>query len=177
MRRGCNRRRNTWGIVNLLVAAWVVEASAAAAGTNHSNRGTVELSSRASLPGDVVFDGVVQAFFTRSSYDQVLAAMPLRTYSGSRRSVWQLHTVIRGPGPLTRNQRPISYTWTYAGDTRGSGSGRIRPRPAANGQRRKRHARRRQSTTFAVRSAMPTETSRSWATSLKRGWFGMSLEA
>jgi hypothetical protein len=58
------------------VAAWVVEASAAAAGTNRSNRGTVELSSRASLPGDVVFDGVVQAFLTRSSYDRVLAAMP-----------------------------------------------------------------------------------------------------
>jgi len=33
------------------------------------------------LPGDIVFDGVVQAFFTRASYCAVMAAVPLDTYS------------------------------------------------------------------------------------------------
>jgi len=34
------------------------------------------------LPGDVVFDGVVQAFFTRESYYAVMAALPMDTYTG-----------------------------------------------------------------------------------------------
>jgi hypothetical protein len=34
------------------------------------------------LPGDVVFDGVVQAFFTRTSYYAVMGAQPSETYSG-----------------------------------------------------------------------------------------------
>jgi hypothetical protein len=33
------------------------------------------------LPGDVVFDGVVQAFFTRDSYYAVMAALPMDTYT------------------------------------------------------------------------------------------------
>ena len=34
------------------------------------------------LPGDIVFDGVVQTFFTRDSYYRVMAAVALDTYSG-----------------------------------------------------------------------------------------------
>src|SRR5918911_2006894 len=34
------------------------------------------------LPGGVVFDGVVQTFFKRSSYYAVMAAVPLDVYSG-----------------------------------------------------------------------------------------------
>jgi hypothetical protein len=34
------------------------------------------------LPGDVVFDGVVQTFFTRGSYYAVMAAVALDAYSG-----------------------------------------------------------------------------------------------
>jgi hypothetical protein len=34
------------------------------------------------LPGNVVFDGVVQAFFTRDSYYAVMGAQPVRMYSG-----------------------------------------------------------------------------------------------
>ena len=34
------------------------------------------------LPGNVVFDGVVQAFFTRDSYYAVMSAQPLDVYSG-----------------------------------------------------------------------------------------------
>ncbi len=35
------------------------------------------------LPGDVVFDGVVQAFFSRASYYAVMGALALATYSGA----------------------------------------------------------------------------------------------
>jgi len=35
------------------------------------------------LPGDVVFDGVVQAFFTRASYYAVMGAVPMDSYTGS----------------------------------------------------------------------------------------------
>jgi hypothetical protein len=34
------------------------------------------------LPGEVVFDGVVQAFFTRESYYAVMAALPMDAYTG-----------------------------------------------------------------------------------------------
>jgi hypothetical protein len=34
------------------------------------------------LPGDIIFDGVVQAFFTRASYYAVMSAQPMDTYSG-----------------------------------------------------------------------------------------------
>jgi hypothetical protein len=35
------------------------------------------------LPGEVVFDGVVQAFFTRESYYAVMAALPMDNYTPS----------------------------------------------------------------------------------------------
>lgn len=35
------------------------------------------------LPGDVVFDGVVQAFFTRASYYEVMGALAFDSYSGA----------------------------------------------------------------------------------------------
>src|SRR4030088_2201506 len=34
------------------------------------------------LPGEVVFDGVVQAFFNRASYYTVMAALPMDRYTG-----------------------------------------------------------------------------------------------
>ena len=33
------------------------------------------------LPGDIVFDGVLQTFFTRASYYAIMAAMPVDGYS------------------------------------------------------------------------------------------------
>jgi hypothetical protein len=35
------------------------------------------------LPGDIIFDGVVQAFFTRASYYTVMGARAVHTYSGA----------------------------------------------------------------------------------------------
>ncbi len=49
------------------------------------------------LPGDVVFDGVVQAFFTRHSYYAVMSAVPLDTYTHSHAR--QMLRVHRHPGP------------------------------------------------------------------------------
>src|SRR5713226_8061633 len=49
------------------------------------------------LPGDIVFDGVVQAFFTRASYYAVMAALPLDTYSGLEAE--RLADVYGDPGP------------------------------------------------------------------------------
>jgi hypothetical protein len=35
------------------------------------------------LPGEIVFDGVVQAFFTRASYYSVMGALEMSAYSGA----------------------------------------------------------------------------------------------
>lgn len=49
------------------------------------------------LPGDVVFDGVVQAFFTRASYDAVMGAVALDIYSAA--ATLELSTLHGHPGP------------------------------------------------------------------------------
>lgn len=49
------------------------------------------------LPGDVVFDGVVQTFFTHGSYYRVMAAVALDAYSGPEAS--SLVTQHGHPGP------------------------------------------------------------------------------
>jgi hypothetical protein len=49
------------------------------------------------LPGDVVFDGVVQAFFNRSSYYTVMSAVALDAYSGPETQ--QLLDAHGHPGP------------------------------------------------------------------------------
>ena len=49
------------------------------------------------LPGEVVFDGVVQTFFKRSSYYQVMAAVALDAYSGPETQ--QLLVAHAHPGP------------------------------------------------------------------------------
>jgi hypothetical protein len=49
------------------------------------------------LPGDVVFDGVVQAFFTRFSYYAVMAAVALDAYSAPETT--RLLGVHAHPGP------------------------------------------------------------------------------
>jgi hypothetical protein len=49
------------------------------------------------LPGDVVFDGVVQTFFTHASYYRVMAAVALDSYSVSETTC--LISMHRHPGP------------------------------------------------------------------------------
>lgn len=49
------------------------------------------------LPGEVVFDGVVQAFFTRASYYTVMAAVPMDTYTTAETR--QLLAAHGHPGP------------------------------------------------------------------------------
>jgi hypothetical protein len=49
------------------------------------------------LPGDIVFDAVVQTFFTRVSYYSVMAAVALDTYS--RRETTRLVAEHGHPGP------------------------------------------------------------------------------
>jgi hypothetical protein len=49
------------------------------------------------LPGEVVFDGVVQTFFTRPSYYVVMAAVALDAYSGPEAR--RLLAAQRHPGP------------------------------------------------------------------------------
>jgi hypothetical protein len=49
------------------------------------------------LPGDVVFDGVVQTFFTRRSYYTVMSAVALDAYSGPQAQ--QLFEAHGHPGP------------------------------------------------------------------------------
>jgi hypothetical protein len=56
------------------------------------------------LPGDVVFDGVVQAFFTRASYYAVMAALPLAAYSGLETQ--RLATARGYPGPWNADAEP-----------------------------------------------------------------------
>ena len=56
------------------------------------------------LPGDVVFDGVVQAFFTRASYYAVMAALPLDTYSGLEAE--RLANAYGYPGPWNADSEP-----------------------------------------------------------------------
>jgi hypothetical protein len=56
------------------------------------------------LPGEVVFDAVVQAFFTRSSYYAVMAALVMDTYTGSEtRGLVDTHG---HPGPWTASWVP-----------------------------------------------------------------------
>jgi hypothetical protein len=58
------------------------------------------------LPGDVVFDGVVQAFFTRESYYAVMAAVPLDTYTGPEtRRLMDAHG---HPGPWNASWVPTA---------------------------------------------------------------------
>jgi hypothetical protein len=49
------------------------------------------------LPGDIVFDGVVQRFFTRSSYYAVMGAVALDAYSAA--ATRRLVAKHGGPGP------------------------------------------------------------------------------
>ena len=62
------------------------------------------------LPGEVVFDGVVQAFFTRESYYAVMAAVPMDTLHGPRPGGSSPPTAIPAPG--TRAGCPPTPSWT-----------------------------------------------------------------
>ena len=58
------------------------------------------------LPGDVVFDGVVQTFFTRSSYYSVMAAVALDAYSAiATRRLVDTHG---SPGPWNAKWVPTA---------------------------------------------------------------------
>ena len=56
------------------------------------------------LPGNVVFDGVVQAFFVRESYYAVMAAVPLDRYTGAETR--RLLTAHGHPGPWNASWVP-----------------------------------------------------------------------
>ena len=58
------------------------------------------------LPGDVVFDGVVQAFFTRESYYAVMAAVPMDTYTGPETR--RLVAAHGHPGPWNASWVPTN---------------------------------------------------------------------
>jgi|SRR5579859_4301880 len=57
------------------------------------------------LPGDIVFDGVVQTFFTRASYYAVMGAQPLSTYSGAEAQ--RLTETSGYSGPWTAVSAPV----------------------------------------------------------------------
>jgi hypothetical protein len=56
------------------------------------------------LPNEIVFDGVVQAFFTRESYFAVMAAVPMDTYTAQQTQA--LVAVYGHPGPWNANWVP-----------------------------------------------------------------------
>ena len=56
------------------------------------------------LPGNVVFDGVVQTFFTQVSYHAVMSAMVVDAYSAAETA--QLVETHRHPGPWNANWVP-----------------------------------------------------------------------
>jgi len=58
------------------------------------------------LPGDIVFDGVVQTFFTRSSYYSVMTAVALDVYSAG--ATRRLVTAHGGPGPWNAKWVPTA---------------------------------------------------------------------
>jgi hypothetical protein len=58
------------------------------------------------LPGDIVFDGVVQTFFTRSSYYSVMTAAVLDVYSAT--ATRRLVTARGGPGPWNAKWVPTA---------------------------------------------------------------------
>jgi hypothetical protein len=58
------------------------------------------------LPGEVVFDGVVQAFFTRASYYAVMAAVPMDVYTGSETR--RLVAAHGHPGPWNASWVPTN---------------------------------------------------------------------
>jgi hypothetical protein len=53
------------------------------------------------LPGEIVFDGVVQAFFTRDSYYAVMRARPRDTYSGRETQCLADSSGYSGPWELS----------------------------------------------------------------------------
>jgi hypothetical protein len=58
------------------------------------------------LPGEVVFDGVVQAFFTRASYYTVMAALPMDIYTGPE--THQFVAAHGHPGPWNASWVPTN---------------------------------------------------------------------
>jgi hypothetical protein len=57
------------------------------------------------LPGDIVFDGVVQQFFTQASYSMVMAAVVLDTYSAAETR--RLVAIHGHPGCRTAKPQPL----------------------------------------------------------------------
>jgi hypothetical protein len=58
------------------------------------------------LPGDIVFDGVLQTFFTRASYYAIMAAMPVDAYSAA--DTRRLMASQGHPGPWNAKWVPTS---------------------------------------------------------------------
>jgi hypothetical protein len=88
------------------------------------------------LPGDIVFDGVVQTFFTRSSYYSVMGAVVLDAYSAAEtRKLVDAHG---GPGPWNAKWVPTAKQLeAYAAALRtGQGVRAASPRSASVGRNR-----------------------------------------
>ena len=70
------------------------------------------------LPGDIVFDGVLQTFFTRASYYAIMAAMAVDAYSAA--DTRRLMASQGHPGPWNANWVPTSAQLdAYAAGARG----------------------------------------------------------
>jgi hypothetical protein len=66
------------------------------------------------LPGGIVFDGVVQAFFTRDSYRRVMSAVPLDSYSVSESELLLSQHGHPGPWNLRWVPTPAQLQAYYA---------------------------------------------------------------
>jgi hypothetical protein len=83
------------------------------------------------LPGHVVFDGVVQTFFTRASYYAVMSPMALDVYSAAETR--QLAGTHRHPGPWNANWVPTpAQLLTYAATVRSLQVGGVAAAPSVN---------------------------------------------
>ena len=83
------------------------------------------------LPGDIVFDGVVQTFFTRSSYYSVMTAVALDVYSAE--ATRRLVTAHGGPGPWNAKWVPTAKQLeAYAVTVRTRQEARAASPPSAN---------------------------------------------
>jgi hypothetical protein len=83
------------------------------------------------LPGDIVFDGVVQTFFTRSSYYSVMAPVALDVYSAA--ATRRLVATHGWPGPWNAKWVPTAKQLeAYAASVRALQDGRAAAPPAAH---------------------------------------------
>jgi hypothetical protein len=116
------------------------------------------------LPGEVVFDGVVQAFFSRDSYYAVMAALPMDTYSIARAR--QLASAHGHPGPWNASWVPTRAQLQAYAAAVGRLDGHPQGKPRLISERPlRRPTYRVQPETVAVAAAAPRSTIR-----VNAGW-------